>query len=136
MSGVAGGQGILELFHGIQAHASELQVIGLGATFVVLLLALVLLHRVASELDRSRSQRLMSAKTFEQVATILSALESGDTPLGDVRGSRRVSMSGPAQRTTRPIPTKPEVKAAGRSETRPAPAGAPARLGVRARSLH
>lgn len=56
----------------------ELQTSGLIATCIILLLALVLLNRAASELYRSRSSRVSNEQTFERIHVLLSAARERD----------------------------------------------------------
>ncbi len=67
-----------DLMPWVQTHIMELQTSGLVATCVVLLLALALLNRAASELYRSRSQRVNSEHTFERIHVLLSAARDRD----------------------------------------------------------
>ena len=70
----------------MHAHIFELQAGGLVATCVVLLLALALLNRAVSELNRSREQRLSTEPVFERIHMALSAArERGDSELSEAR---------------------------------------------------
>ena len=109
----------------------ELQTSGLIVTAVILLLALVLLNRAASELHRSRSQRVKSEQTFERIESLLSARV--DSSFEGIRGGR-VTMSGPVVRSSRPMNAKAELKPAPRTE--PKVTTLSARLASRGRSLN
>lgn len=89
-----------DLLPWVHAHITELQSSGLLATCVILLLALVLLNRAASELYQSRSQRLNSEQTFERIHVLLSAArENGEADLGEALGrSRRAANETEAPR--------------------------------------
>jgi len=104
----------------MNSHIIELQTSGLIATGVILVLALILLNRAASELYKSRSQRLKSEQTFERIQTLLAARDRGESPFESVRGGR-VSMSGPVVRGSRPLSVKSEPKPAPRNEPKVTP---------------
>ena len=111
---------VSELMPWMHNHLSELQTSGLLATGVILVLALVLLNRAASELHRSRSQRMKSEQTFQRLQALLETRDRGETPFESIRGAR-VSMSGPVVRSSRPLSAKSEPKPAPRSEPRVMP---------------
>jgi hypothetical protein len=104
----------------MNSHVVELQTSGLIATGVILVLALILLNRAASELYKSRSQRVKSEQTFERIQSLLAARESGGSSLESIRGGR-VSMSGPVVRGTRPLSVKSEPKPSPRNEPKVTP---------------
>ena len=109
-----------EILVWMNSHIVELQISGLIATGVILVLALILLNRAASELYRSRSQRLKSEQTFQRIQTLLTARENGVSPFESARGSR-VSMSGPIVRSARPLSVKSDPKPSPRNEPKVAP---------------
>lgn len=98
----------------------ELQISGLVATGIILLLALVLLNRAASELYKSRSQRVKSEQAFERIQTLLASRDRGETPFESIRGGR-VTMSGPIVRSSRPLSAKAELKPSPRTEPKVTP---------------
>ena len=104
----------------MNSHIVELQTSGLIATAIILVLALILLNRAASELYKSRSQRVKSEQTFERIQTLLAARDRGESPFEGLRGAR-VSMSGPVVRSSRPMSVKSEPKPAPRSEPKVTP---------------
>jgi hypothetical protein len=104
----------------MNSHIVELQASGLIATGVILVLALILLNRAASELYKSRSQRVKSEQTFERIQSLLATRDRGESPLESMRGSR-ISMSGPVVRSIRPVSAKSEPKPAPRSEPKVTP---------------
>ena len=118
MSGLDRGAGVSDILPWMQAHVAQLQTGGLIVTGILLILALILLNRVASELHRSRSQRLKSEQTFERLSTLLAA-RGGDGAFDELRGSRRVSLSGPVQKSSRKVAAKSEPKPTPRAEPKP-----------------
>ena len=110
-----------EILVWMNSHVVELQTSGLIATGIILVLALILLNRAASELYKSRSQRVKSEQTFERIQSLLSAREQGgSSPFESIR-SGRVSMSGPVARSSRPLSVKSELKSAPRNEPKVTP---------------
>lgn len=109
-----------EILPWMQSHVVELQTSGLIATGIILVLALILLNRTASELYKSRSQRVKSEQTFERIQTLLAARDRGESPLESMRGGR-VTMSGPVVRSSRPVSAKAEPKPAPRNEPKVTP---------------
>ena len=116
----------------MNSHVVELQTSGLIATGAILVLALILLNRAASELYKSRSQRVKSEQTFERIQNLLAAREHGVTSLESLRNGR-ISMSGPVVRSSRPMSVKSEPKPAPRNEPKVTPFAT--RLSAR-RSVH
>jgi biopolymer transport protein ExbB/TolQ len=111
---------VSEILPWMQSHIVELQTSGLVVTAIILLLALIMLNRAASELYKSRSQRVKSEQTFERIQTLLAARDRGESPLEGIRGGR-ITMSGPVVRSSRPISAKTEPKPAPRSEPKVTP---------------
>ena len=109
-----------EILAWMNGHIVELQTSGLIATGVILVLALILLNRAASELYKSRSQRVKSEQTFERIQSLLASRDRGESPFESVRGGR-VSLSGPVVRGSRPMSVKSEPKPAPRNEPKVTP---------------
>lgn len=109
-----------EILVWMNSHVVELQTSGLIATGIILVLALILLNRAASELYKSRSQRVKSEQTFERIQSLLATREQGGSPFESIRGGR-VSMSGPVARSSRPLSVKSELKPAPRNEPKVTP---------------
>ncbi len=109
-----------EILPWMNSHIAELQTSGLVVTGIILLLALIMLNRAASELYKSRSQRVKSEQTFERIQTLLASRDRGKSPLESVR-SGRVTMSGPVVRSSRPVSAKAEPKPAPRTEPKVTP---------------
>ena len=82
------GDEVADLMPWVHAHIMELQSSGLIATCIILLLALVLLNRTASELHRSRSSRANNERSFERIHFLLSAARD-QSDLGEAVGHAR-----------------------------------------------
>ena len=86
------GMKVSDLLPWVHAHIIDLQASGLAATCVVLILALILLNRAASELYQSRSERAKSEPAFERIHVLLSAArERGEGSLSEAINGPRLA---------------------------------------------